>query len=259
MLSEESEKSGVRLVKYLASCGAASRRGAGDLVQAGRVAVNGEIVLNMACQVLPGDAVSLDGKPLRPPEAESAREVILLNKPSGTVCSLRDPHNPRTVLDCLPPGSRAGLKPVGRLDKETTGLLLLTSDGDLMNRLTHPRFGVRKTYRAVVSGRLDEEALALLRGGMMLGDGPTAPARAEVAREESLEGGARTTVDLTIHEGRNRQVRRMFEALGHRVLSLERTAYGPLALGGLGRGQWRKLTLLELEALRRETGKGGGE
>jgi len=252
MTSDASEeKTGTRLVKYLAQCGVASRRGAGDIVQAGRVMVNDEVVMNMAYQVQPGDRVSLDDKALKTPQTEGS-EVILLNKPDGAVCTLSDPHNPHTVLDCLPPAVRRGLKPVGRLDKDTTGLLLLTADGDLINKLTHPRYGVQKTYRATVIGRVSEEELDVLRSGMMLEDGPTAPTEAKLVQVDERSYATFTTLDLTIHEGRNRQVRRMFDALGHQVRYLERIQYGPLRLENLKYGAWRKLTEQEVESLRQE-------
>ncbi|HBF33287.1 TPA: pseudouridine synthase [Candidatus Sumerlaeota bacterium] len=251
MADASEEKTGVRLVKYLAQCGVASRRGAGDIVQAGRVIINDEVVINMAYQVQPTDQVFLDGKLLNAPATEGA-EVILLNKPDGVVCSLSDPHNPRTVLDCLPPDVRRGLKPVGRLDKDTTGLLLLTSDGDLINKLTHPRYGVCKTYRATVTGKITEEELDVLQSGMMLEDGPTASAEAKLVQVDERSYATFTTLDLTIHEGRNRQVRRMFDALGHQVRYLERIQYGPLRLEKMKHGAWRKLTEQELEALRQD-------
>ena len=251
MADVSEEKIGIRLVKYLAQCGAASRRGAGDLVQAGRVTVNDAVMTNVAYQVQPTDRVFLDGKLLQATETSGA-EVILLNKPDGVVCSLSDPHNPRTVLHCLPPDVRRGLKPVGRLDKDTTGLLLLTADGDLINRLTHPRYGVRKTYRATVTGQVTSEELDVLRGGMMLEDGPTAPAEARVIQVDKRSYATFTTIDLTIHEGRNRQVRRMFDALGHQVRCLERIQYGPICLEKLKHGAYRKLTEQEVESLRQE-------
>jgi 23S rRNA pseudouridine2605 synthase len=240
----------IRLVRYLAQCGVASRRGAGDFVQAGRVAVNGAVTDNMALGIGPDDTVTVDGRVVRPPEAAS---VWVLNKPAGVVCSRRDPHNPRTVLDSLPPAERRRLVPVGRLDKDTTGLLLLTDDGELMQRLTHPSHGIDKTYRITVGGLVSDESLGKLRAGIELDDGITAAARARIVTRHA----EKTILNLTIHEGRNRQVKRMCDAIGHSLRVLERVAYGPLrldALGDLARGQARPLTPGELLALRREAG-----
>jgi 23S rRNA pseudouridine2605 synthase len=236
---------GTRLVRYLAQCGAASRRGAAELVQAGRVRINGEVTTNVALQVEPGDKVLLDGKPLSAP---SECRVFLLNKPLDVVCSLRDPHNPKTVLDCFPQEIRAGLKPVGRLDKNTTGLLLLTDDGDLAFRLTHPRYKVTKTYRVTVNGEVSDATIRALREGVMLDDGPTAPAGARRVEYDSERD--QTILELRIHEGRNRQVRRMCEAVGYRARRLMRTEYGPLQTGRLKFGEYRALTPNEVRALR---------
>ena len=240
---------GTRLVRYLAQCGVASRRGAADLVQRALVQVNGQVTTNVAYQVQPGDQVICDGKPLAAP---SETRVLLLHKPAGAVCSLRDPHNPRTVLDCLPPEMRAGLKPVGRLDKQTTGLLLLTDDGDLAFRLTHPRYKIPKTYRATVEGEVSDEAVSRLSEGVLLEDGPTAPADIRRVRYDAPRG--QTVLDLRIHEGRNRQVRRMCEAVGCGVRRLARTEYGPLGLGRLKPGEYRVLTPAEVRHLRSAVG-----
>jgi pseudouridine synthase len=236
---------GIRLVRYLAQCGVASRRGAADLVREGLVTVNGEATTNVSLSVEPTDTVTFRGEPVAPP---SESRVLLLYKPAGQVCSRRDPHNPHTVLDNLPPDLASHLLPVGRLDKATTGLLLLTDDGDLAFRLTHPRYELDKTYRATVEGFPPEAALRALREGVTLEDGVTSPAR---VRTIPQRGSDNTTVlEITIHEGRNRQVRRMCEAVGHRVLRLERIAYGPLTLRGLKGGEWRPLSGEELRALR---------
>ncbi len=229
----------MRLAKYLAHAGVASRRAAEGLIAAGRVSVDGEPVTDPARDVGEGEGVSVDGRALGGPEPRAA---YALNKPVGVVSTARDPQGRPTVLD-LVPASGLRLYPVGRLDADSSGLILLTNDGELANRLTHPRFEVPKTYRARLAGApLSERTLRTLRAGVKLEDGLTAPARARRLGPHEIE--------LSIHEGRNRQVRRMCEATGHRVLALERVAFGPLRLGGLAPGAHRRLTRAELERLR---------
>ena len=216
-----------------------SRRGAEALIREGRVTVNGEVAA-LGVRVDPlRDAVAVDGRPV----SLASTRVIMLHKPAGIVTTRKDPYARDTVMSLAP--SVPGLHPVGRLDKNTTGLLLLTNDGDLTFALTHPRHLVRKTYRAWVRGVPSNEALGKLRAGMLLDDGPTAPA---LARRLRVLGG-RTLVELTIHEGRKRQVRRMLEAVGATVISLARTRVGPLALGELPEGKWRDLREEERAAL----------
>jgi len=227
----------MRLAKFLAGAGVASRRAAEEIVRAGRVCVDGEVVLDPASAVGPSDAVELDGTPVRPAEAGV---VYAVNKPSGIVSTARDPQGRHTVVALVPSPLR--LYPVGRLDADTTGLILLTNDGDLAHRLTHPRFEVPKTYRArVASPPVGPEALARLREGVELEDGPTAPAAATRLAPD--------TIELTIHEGRKRQVKRMCEAVGHPVRRLERIAFGPLKLGDLEPGSYRRLMPDEVQAL----------
>jgi 23S rRNA pseudouridine2605 synthase len=227
----------MRLAKYLASAGVASRRAAEELVRAGRVSVDGVPVSDPARDVGPGDAIRLDGEPI---STVHERVVYALNKPAGVVSSARDPQGRPTVVTLVPQTER--LYPVGRLDIDTTGLILLTNQGELAHRLTHPRFEVEKTYRVVVGGpSVHERALRALREGVELEDGHTAPAR---VRKISAD-----TIEIAIHEGRKRQVKRMCEAVGHPVKRLERVAFGPLELGGLPRGRWRKLSAEEVEAL----------
>jgi pseudouridine synthase len=225
----------VRLNRYLASAGLGSRRAVDELIRAGRVTVNGE-VRELGAAVGDGDLVAVDGSPVAPQELA----YLILHKPSGVVTTASDPQRRRTVLDLVQ--SQQRVYPVGRLDRDTTGLLLLTNDGELANRLAHPRHGVDKTYVADVEGDPSPEALRRLADGVELDDGPTARARAR-----RLEAGR---LELVIHEGRNRQVRRMCEAVGHPVRRLHRTAYGPLELGTLAPGLWRPLTGEEVAALR---------
>ena len=227
----------MRLAKFLAHAGVASRRAAERLVAEGRVSVGGEPVDDPARDVAVGSDVAVDGRLVAP----EPREVHVLNKPEDVVSTARDTHGRRTVVELVP--SERRLYPVGRLDADTTGLLLLTNDGELAARLTHPRYGVEKTYRAhVVPARVSESALRALREGVELEEGRTSPARVRVVAPAVLE--------IAIREGRKRQVRRMCEAVGHRVTALERVAFGPLRLSGLARGESRRLSAAEVERLR---------
>jgi 23S rRNA pseudouridine2605 synthase len=227
----------MRLAKHLAHAGVASRRAAEAMIAEGRVTVDGETVTDPARAVTGSEAIAVDGTVLgRAPR----RVVYAVHKPVGVVSTARDTHGRRTVVDLVPSAQR--LYPVGRLDADTTGLILLTNDGDLAHTLTHPRFEVPRTYRARVEGRPGERALRALREGVELDDGRTAPARVRLVGPHELE--------LTIHEGRKRQVRRMCEAVGHRVVALRRIAFGPLRLGDLGAGRHRRLTAAEVERLR---------
>jgi 23S rRNA pseudouridine2605 synthase len=227
----------MRLAKFLAHAGVASRRAAEDLVRDGRVSVAGEIVTDPALDVDERSRVAVDELPVKP----EPREVHALNKPAGVVSTAADTHGRTTVVDLV--RSRRRLYPVGRLDADSTGLILLTNDGELAERLTHPRYGVEKVYRARVQpARLSERSLRELRQGVELDDGRTAPAKVRALRPGLVE--------LTIRQGKKRQVRRMLEAVGHRVTRLERVAFGPLGLSGLDPGQSRRLTRAELERLR---------
>jgi 23S rRNA pseudouridine2605 synthase len=229
----------MRLAKYLAHAGVASRRSAEVLIAAARVTVAGEIVTDPARDVGEDSPVALDGKLLKGPEP---RVLYALNKPVGVISTARDTHGRRTVIELVPAGGLR-LYPVGRLDIDSSGLILLTNDGELANQLTHPRFQVPKTYRAKLRGSpIRKDALQALRAGVALEDGHTAPAR--VRRLSS------DTIELTIHEGRNRQVRRMCQAVGHPVLELVRTSFGPLALDGLAPGAHRRLARAEVERVR---------
>ena len=232
----------MRLAKYLAHAGVASRRSAEVLIAAGRVSVGDQIVTDPARDVDEESRVALDGQPLAGPEP---RVLYALNKPVGVVSTAADTHGRPTVIELVPTrGLR--LYPVGRLDIDSSGLILLTNDGELANQLTHPRFEVPKTYRArLAGGPIADDALTSLRAGVQLEDGPTAPARVR-----RLGGRGSSLIELTIHEGRNRQVRRMCEAVGHRVLELERTSFGPLTLEGLAPGAHRRVRDTEAERLR---------
>jgi 23S rRNA pseudouridine2605 synthase len=228
----------MRLAKFLAHAGVASRRGAEGLIAAGRVTVGGQTVTDPARDVDESSAVAVDGRAVEP----EPREVHALNKPRGVVSTAHDTHGRPTVVQLV--RSQRRLYPVGRLDADTTGLILLTNDGDLAERLTHPRYGVNKVYRARVQpGRVSHRALQALREGVELDDGLTAPARARQVAPGVLE--------ITLREGRKRQVRRMVEAVGHRVIELERVAFGPLGLRGLDPGKSRRLRPAEIERLRR--------
>jgi 23S rRNA pseudouridine2605 synthase len=227
----------VRLAKYLAHAGVGSRRACEEIIRAARVTVAGITVTDPARDVDSGDDVAVDGSRVAP---DNALVVYALNKPPGVVCTARDPQGRPTVVSLVPSDRR--LYPVGRLDIDTTGLILLTNDGELAHRLTHPRFEVEKAYRATVANPpVREAALRALRRGVVLDDGPTAPARIKRLKADTLE--------ITVHEGRKRQVRRMCEAVGHPVRQLERVRFGSLELGGLRRGSHRKLTGRELAAL----------
>ena len=233
----------MRLAKFLAHAGVASRRGAEELVRAGRVTVAGTTVTDPARDVDADSGVAIDGRLLAGPEE---RMVFVVNKPAGMLSTAADPHGRRTVVD-LVPARGARLYPVGRLDAESTGLILVTNDGDLAQRLTHPSYEVPRTYRATVRpAPVGERALRALREGVDLDDGRTAPARVRQLKPGVLE--------LTIHEGRNHQVRRMCDAVGHRVRTLQRVRFGPLRLDGLPEGGHRRLKAAEVESLRRASG-----
>lgn len=226
----------MRLAKYLAHAGVASRRAAEEIVRAGRVRVGDEVVTDPARDVEGG--VSVDGTPVALPDK---RVVWMVHKPRGVVSTAKDTHDRPTVVAMVDaPGQR--LYPVGRLDAETTGLILLTDDGDLANRLTHPRYEVPKTYVAHVEGFVNERALKALRDGVELDDGPTLPAEVR-----QIETGV---LQITLREGRKRQVRRMCAAVGHPVRELQRVAFGPLRLADLGEGRVRRLSPAEVQRLR---------
>ena len=233
----------MRLAKHLAHAGVASRRAAEALVGEGRVTVDGAVITDPARDVTGEEAIAVDGEAVR---AARARVVYAVNKPAGVVSTARDTHGRRTVVDLVRSAER--LYPVGRLDADTTGLILLTNDGDLAYALTHPSFEVPRTYRARVEGRPDERALRALREGVDLEDGRTAPARVRRVGPHEIE--------LTIHEGRKRQIKQMCDAVGHPIVALQRVAFGPLRLGELAAGRHRRLTAAEVERLRESARRG---
>ena len=236
----------MRLQRFLARAGVASRRGSEDLMTAGRVTVNGEVVRELGSKVDPRvDIVAVDGHVVT--LADEAAYTVL-NKPAGVITTMDDPQGRPSVAD-LVPREPAGLFPVGRLDRDTTGLLLFTTDGDLAFRLLHPSYHVEKVYIATVRGAPGSRALERLATGLELDDGPTAPARVEAHHiSRSL-----SRIEIAIREGRKRQVRRMFEAVGHPVEALHRIAFGPILLGDLPVGAHRPLTVEEVAALKAAT------
>ncbi len=232
----------MRLQKYLAQCGVASRRAAEGMITEGRVAVNGVVVTQMGMLVAPGDEVAVDGAAVTP---EEEKHYLLYHKPMGEVTTASDPEGRATVLDKFREYP-VRLYPVGRLDYDSEGLLLLTNDGELTQRLLHPSREVQKVYLAKVSNRLAPETARRLAEGVLLNGRKTAPAKVRILKEDTFS----TNVLVSIHEGRNRQVRRMFEAVGHQVVLLRRVQFGPVKLGDVQRGQWRHLTPEEVRQLK---------
>ncbi len=230
-----------RLQKILAQAGVASRRKAEELILAGKVAVNGEIVRELGTKANPKkDKITLEGRPI----TVQATVNLVLHKPTSYVTTVHDPEGRRTVMELLTNVNQR-VYPVGRLDYDTSGLLLMSNDGELTNRLLHPRYHVEKVYRATVLGMVEKQVVQQLTRGVRLEDGVTAPAEVHVLRQHPLE----SVVEITIREGRNRQVRRMFEAVGHPVKRLKRVQFGPLVLERLKPGEWRWLTPDEWVAL----------
>jgi 23S rRNA pseudouridine2605 synthase len=235
----------IRLQKYLAECGVASRRASEGLILAGRVQVNGAVAA-IGCSIDPEtDTVAVDGRPL----AKDEKVYIVLNKPAGSVTTANDTHGRKTVLDCVR-GAKARVFPVGRLDMDVEGVLLLTNDGELAHRLIHPSFEVEKVYHAWVRGIFNETAAARLEKGVLLEDGMTAPARVQILKQSKNS----TLIELTLHEGRKREVKRMCAEVGHPVRILQRVAFGELRANGLRPGEWRYLSAGEISMLRRRAG-----
>ncbi len=236
-----------RLQKFLSRAGIASRRAAEEMIRAGRVSVNGQVVTEMGAKVEPGrDAVWVDGRRVK---AAALPVTVMLHKPSGYVSTRRDPQGRRVVMDLIGEGLRERLYPVGRLDYDATGLLLLTSDGDLAHRLMHPSHQVPRTYRVTVSGAVSRETLRQLTAGVEI-DGREVAAEVAVKKREETK----TVLELTVWEGRYHLVKRLLEKVGHPVVKLKRLAFGPLRLGRLTRGVYRMLTADEVAALREAVG-----
>jgi 23S rRNA pseudouridine2605 synthase len=235
-----------RLQKFLSRAGVVSRRAAEEYIQAGRVAVNGQVVAAMGVKVDPDrDVVTVDGRAVR---AAAATRTVMLHKPYGYVCTTRDPQGRRVVTELL--GKTAErLYPVGRLDYDATGLLILTNDGALAHRLTHPSYLVPRTYRVTVSGEVSKEAVRRLAAGIDL-DGRTVYPDVQVNKR----GPEKTVLEITVHEGRYHLIKRLMDQVGHPVVKLKRIAFGPLTLEGLPRGTFRELTGREMAALKAEVG-----
>ncbi len=231
----------MRLVKYLAHCGVASRRAAEKLIAGGRVTIAGEVVTDPARDVDAGSDVAFDGAAVLP----EPRETWALNKPLNVTSTADEPGRRRAVTDLV--ASERRLYPVGRLDADSTGLILLTNDGELANLLTHPRYSVPKTYRARLRGPISEREIERLREGVKLDDGPTAPAEVRRVGEREIE--------ITIREGRNRQIRRMLERVGNSVAGLARIRFASLALGDLPEGRARRLSESEVKRLWKDAGR----
>ncbi len=232
----------MRLQKLLAHAGIASRRACEELIARGKVRVNGKVVREMGTIVSTEDKIDVSGAPV---QFDQEQTYLLMHKPVNVMTTMSDPQGRRTVADLIPKGLPR-VVPVGRLDFDTSGVLLLTNDGELANILTHPKFGVEKTYRAFVQGRLLPDEIKRLQSGVLLEEFQAAGAQVRVVASRSEA----SVLDLTIHEGKNRQVRRMFEALGHPVGALVRMRFGPLKLGDLPPGQSRPLTEREVSHLR---------
>lgn len=243
----------VRINRYLATCGLGSRRAVEELIREGRVRVDGRPVSDLSTRIdTTRQTVEVDGRPV----AHEWRLVYLkMNKPRGYDVTRGGRHHHRRAYDLLPEGTHASVQSVGRLDRNSTGLLIFTNDGQLAHRLTHPRFGCRKTYDVLVEGEVSRESLSRLTDGVELDDGP---ARAEKVERLAWDEPARSCLRIVMIEGRNRIVRRMCEAIGHPVLELNRTAIGQVDLGNLKRGRVEPLSLRELNALKRAVGLTGG-
>jgi len=234
----------IRLQKYLAQCGVASRRAAEKMISDGRIAVNGSVITQMGVQVDEAmDDIRVDGIPVHP---EETKHYIAYYKPVGEVTTVSDPEGRSTVMDKFR-DYPVRLFPVGRLDYDSEGLLLLTNDGDMMNHVLHPSRLVNKVYLTKVSNHVSKEEIISLRKGVMVDGKMTSPASVRLIRENTFD----TVLLISIHEGRNRQVRRMIDAIGHQVVSLKRVGFGPVSLGNLPAGMWRHLTPEEVEKLKR--------
>lgn len=246
----------MRLQRFLARAGVASRRGSENLMTAGRVSVNGKVVTELGSKVDPAtDVVCVDGRVVR---LAQKPVYLVLNKPAGCLTTMSDPYGRPCVSSLVPAERYPGLFPVGRLDYDTTGILLFSTNGDASHQLLHPSRHVRKHYVALVEGVPTDAELALLRKGVVLDDGPTQPAEVEVIGPGE-PGTSSTVVGICIQEGRKHQVKRMFAAVGHKVLRLHRDAFGPLGLRGCERGRWRMLDEDEVDAIEAIIAEGKGK
>jgi 23S rRNA pseudouridine2605 synthase len=237
----------MRLNKYVALCGIASRRGAADLIKEGLVTINGEVTLEIGQRITPKDVISYKGKVIKPIEQLL---YILMNKPKDTITTVSDERGRKTVIDIINRTIKARIYPVGRLDRDTTGLLLLTNDGDLAQKMSHPSYKIKKIYQVSLDKALNKDDLALIANGVALEDGI-----AEVDAVNYVEGSAKTEVLIEIHIGKNRIVRRIFEQLGYNVMKLDRVYYGGLTKKDLPRGTYRQLTEREVIMLKHFNGK----
>jgi len=240
-----------RIQKLISRAGAASRREAERMILAGRVTLNGVVVTELGVQADAADEIAIDGVAIN---INQAKRYFLLNKPKGYLSTVKDDRGRKTVVDLLPEVTEY-IYPIGRLDYDTEGLLLLTNDGDLMNGLLHPRYEINKVYLAKVYGKVQPDQLKVLRSGVNLEDGLTAPAAVRLM--DYNEQADWSKVKITIHEGRNRQVRRMFAAVGHEVMALKRIGFAGLTLTGVPRGNYRELTADEVARLKEIAGKSG--
>ncbi|WP_417589434.1 pseudouridine synthase [Owenweeksia hongkongensis] len=231
----------IRLNKYLATAGIASRREADNLIKAGTVEVNGKVVTEMGYKVRPGDEVSFNGEMLR----EEKKVYLVLNKPKGFITTMDDPHARKTVMELIANAGPERLYPVGRLDRKTTGVLLFTNDGDMAATLMHPSSGARKIYQVTLDNKLTNADFSKIQSGLTLEDGPI-----QVDEISFIEGKGHHNVGVTLHSGRNRIVRRIFEHLGYEVVKLDRVYFAGLTKKTLNRGQWRKLSPKEVNFLR---------
>ena len=239
----------MRLAKYLAEAGVASRRKAEELIMQGRAKINGLVVKEKGCTINPDvDRVEFDGRII----SREEKVYILLNKPAGYISSVFDPQGRPTVMELLK-DIKLRIYPVGRLDFDTEGLLLLSNDGDFTNLMIHPRYEINKTYQALVKGKPDKKSLQILQEGIQLEDGITAPARVNILKTFQ----DRTLLEIEIHEGRKRQVKRMFQAIGHPVINLKRTTFGSLKLQGVAPGKYRFLTPSEVNRLKQQASDRG--
>ena len=247
MVKKTSSNKAERLNKILATAGIASRRRADELISRGLVTVNGRKETRLGSQAVWGiDAIAVNGQPIPGPPIKI---YLMLNKPFGYVCTLKDPEGRPIVRDLIK-GVKERIYPVGRLDFDSQGLLILTNDGELSHRLMHPKYRIPRTYKAIIGGSISNASVEQLKRGILLDDGPTGPARIRVINTQHK----RSVVRITIFEGRSREIRRMFEALGHKTLQLIRIGYGNLQLGDLKVGDYRHLNEREIKALRTAVG-----